>query len=589
VQARFAARQDEKQSYADLIQRAGQIRADYQAWQSVREALHTQAAQAERYRQLERQRLELDSEVAAEGARLQQEAASLKARALEVQNQQRRLPDLLGQFKAAQQAFTQAEMDLKKKAKLEEEYTLARQKWPKLKADNQRLQAEMEEIKAHILQLGQGSEGVCPTCGQKLTQADCERLLESLEAQGKDKGNLYRANKALLDQAEQVERALMQQIQALSSAQAMALAQGRVVEQAAAQIRQIEEQIVGWEKIEAPRLAEIERGLERQDYCPEARQRLAQVEEQTRALGYDPAAHEALRQQETAGQRAELELRELEKAQGMLGAAERDLADLEKQLATSQADVKTQEDDHRTAAAILAEAESLAPDVELAQRQLDGWRERENQLRMEVGAAQQKVDVLEDQRKRHRILEGALEMQNVQISRYKQLERAFGRDGVPALLIEQALPQIEARANLILDRLSAGGMAVRFVTQAAYKDKRREDLRETLEIQISDGSGTRDYEMYSGGEAFRVNFAIRLALSEVLAQRAGARLQMLVIDEGFGSQDALGRQRLVEAINLVKGDFAKILVITHIEELKDHFPNRIEVEKTPLGSQVRVL
>ncbi len=89
--------------------------------------------------------------------------------------------------------------------------------------------------------------------------------------------------------------------------------------------------------------------------------------------------------------------------------------------------------------------------------------------------------------------------------------------------------------------------------------------------------------MFSGGEAFRVNFAIRLALSEVLARRAGARLQTLVIDEGFGSQDALGRQRLIEAINLVRGDFAKILVITHIDELKDAFPNRIEVEKTPRG------
>ena len=131
-------------------------------------------------------------------------------------------------------------------------------------------------------------------------------------------------------------------------------------------------------------------------------------------------------------------------------------------------------------------------------------------------------------------------------------------------------------------------MSVRFITQAAYKDRRREDLRETLDIQISDGAGTRDYEMFSGGEAFRVNFAIRLALSEVLAQRAGARLQTLVIDEGFGSQDAQGRQRLVEAINLVRQDFAKILVITHIDELKDHFPNRIEVEKTERGSSLHV-
>jgi len=132
-------------------------------------------------------------------------------------------------------------------------------------------------------------------------------------------------------------------------------------------------------------------------------------------------------------------------------------------------------------------------------------------------------------------------------------------------------------------------MSIRFVTQAEYKDKKRGDLRETLEIQISDSAGIRNYEMYSGGEAFRVNFAIRLALSEVLSQRKGARLQTLVIDEGFGSQDARGRQRLIEAINLVKDDFAKILVITHLDELKDAFPTRIEVEKTERGSMVQVI
>jgi exonuclease SbcC len=137
--------------------------------------------------------------------------------------------------------------------------------------------------------------------------------------------------------------------------------------------------------------------------------------------------------------------------------------------------------------------------------------------------------------------------------------------------------------------LSDWQMSIRFVTQAEYRDKKRDDLRETLEIQISDSAGLRAYEMYSGGEAFRVNFAIRLALSEILAQRKGARLQTLVIDEGFGSQDELGRQRLVEAINLVKHDFAKILVITHLDALKDAFPTRIEVEKTERGSRITVM
>ena len=173
------------------------------------------------------------------------------------------------------------------------------------------------------------------------------------------------------------------------------------------------------------------------------------------------------------------------------------------------------------------------------------------------------------------------------MERYKELERAFGKDGVPALLIEQALPQIELTANQILDRLSDGNMSVRFQTQRELKT--RDSLKETLDIIISDSAGTRDYEMFSGGEAFRVNFSIRLALSEILAQRAGARLQTLVIDEGFGSQDALGRQRLIEAINIVKADFAKILVITHIEALKDFFPTRIEIEKTPRGSTVIIV
>ena len=66
-------------------------------------------------------------------------------------------------------------------------------------------------------------------------------------------------------------------------------------------------------------------------------------------------------------------------------------------------------------------------------------------------------------------------------------------------------------------------------------------------------------------------------------------MQTLVIDEGFGTQDAQGRERLVEAINVVRDDFACVLVITHIDELKDVFPVRIQVSKTPAGSVVEIV
>ena len=114
------------------------------------------------------------------------------------------------------------------------------------------------------------------------------------------------------------------------------------------------------------------------------------------------------------------------------------------------------------------------------------------------------------------------------------------------------------------------------------------DLLETLDINISDELGTRSYEMFSGGEAFRINFAIRIALSKLLARRAGAPLRTLIIDEGFGTQDSHGIEKIKEAINFIQDDLDKILVITHIEELRDAFPTRIDVIKTSEGSTLEV-
>ena len=113
-------------------------------------------------------------------------------------------------------------------------------------------------------------------------------------------------------------------------------------------------------------------------------------------------------------------------------------------------------------------------------------------------------------------------------------------------------------------------------------------VQETLDIVIADELGTRNYEMYSGGEAFRINFAVRIALSRLLARRAGAPLPTLIIDEGFGTQDSTGMERLKEAINTIQDDFEKIIVITHIDELKEAFPARIDVWKTVAGSQVAI-
>jgi exonuclease SbcC len=65
-------------------------------------------------------------------------------------------------------------------------------------------------------------------------------------------------------------------------------------------------------------------------------------------------------------------------------------------------------------------------------------------------------------------------------------------------------------------------------------------------------------------------------------------LQTLVIDVGFGTQDARGLDGLIEAIHAIERDFQIVLVITHIAELKEFFPTRIDVTRTPDGSRVRM-
>ncbi|MFC2009932.1 AAA family ATPase [Chloroflexota bacterium] len=168
---------------------------------------------------------------------------------------------------------------------------------------------------------------------------------------------------------------------------------------------------------------------------------------------------------------------------------------------------------------------------------------------------------------------------------YRELAEAFSKNGIQVLLIKLALPELENEANRLLAKMTDNRMHLKFETD---REKKTGGTAQTLDIIIADELGTRDYEMFSGGEAFRINFAIRIALSRLLAGRAGAPLPTLIVDEGFGTQDNEGLEKIKEAINSIQDDFEKILVITHIDELRDVFPTRIDVVKKSGGSMYYV-
>lgn len=171
------------------------------------------------------------------------------------------------------------------------------------------------------------------------------------------------------------------------------------------------------------------------------------------------------------------------------------------------------------------------------------------------------------------------------INDYEILAQTFGKNGIQALLIEDALPEIEQQANNLLARLTDNQS---HIVIESVRDLKSGGVKETLDIHIADAAGSRPYEMYSGGEAFRVDFALRVAISKLLARRAGAPLQTLIIDEGFGSQDEEGLARIMDALYVLQNDFSKIIVVSHLTEFKHNFPVHFIVEKSATGSVIRV-
>ena len=589
LEDRLAAKQADRDSYADLVHRAREIESAFKAWQRSRKELEEWEETASQFHEYEKDRAPLLEQIAVEKARLEQEREGLREQATTIDEQVAVIDTLEEQIAGAKQALAESEAKLREREQIAAQVQTSRERQAELKAENEALKGDMNELKERIDSLRAAEGAACPLCGQELSAEHRLATLVQLESEGKQKGDRFRAN-----QAESVELARQITHDELQVTTFRAAENERV--QYASAVSQLTERLVilqasakDWESTGRRRLKEVERILENGKFAVEEQKQLARLDKQLEKLGYDIAAHDAARDREVELRAVEEEHASLKSAKEVIRQIESEIVNLKSEAGNREAEIETLEADYQTARAHLEAAQAGAPDLYQAERELFRLREAENKTRSELGGAQQRVDVLDTLRVRKATYEKNCERLQQQIGRYRTLERAFGKDGVPALLIEQALPQIEDKANELLDRLSDGQMSIRFATQIEYKDKRRDDLRETLDIQISDTAGVRNYEMYSGGEAFRVNFAIRLALSKILAQRKGARLQTLVIDEGFGSQDIQGRQRLIEAINLVKHDFAKILVITHLDELKDAFPTRIEVEKTDHGSTIRVI
>lgn len=314
-------------------------------------------------------------------------------------------------------------------------------------------------------------------------------------------------------------------------------------------------------------------------------------------IGYDLEQHNALQEAVRNEQIWQLRYQELIRAQQQTPRIQQRRQELAQSLKERQLSLQINQGQTQTLLQNLQETPDLQKQIIELEEHLQQRRSELDQQFATLGRLQQQEQQLETFSTQYAALVTELKTLQRQHRIYHELAQAFGKNGIQALMIETVLPQLEAEANRILARLSANQLHIQFITQRSHKrhpSRTKAKLEpakfiETLDILIADTQGTRPYETYSGGEAFRVNFAIRLALARLLAQRSGTALQMLIVDEGFGTQDTEGCDRLIAAINAIATDFACILTVTHVPHFKEAFQARIEVSKTPNGSQLQLV
>lgn len=451
-------------------------------------------------------------------------------------------------------------------------------------AENGQLKLRMAEIKENLQRIEAG-EADCPVCRRALAPADRERVMASWQADGKVLGDHYRENKQLIQQMDINLKALTDDEQRYEAAD-------RENATRLGTIRQIEGQLAARDGLQQQvtcATTEIERldlVLSTDDYAHDARRGLMEVEAALAELRYDPDAHEYANQQEAHYAPFDARKRDLDQARIRLEGVDASIAAIAEQQVEREA--------------VLAEARKeveglegqLTLDPDLARRAQEAGDECErlegerNALWARQGGLEQELAKLDA----FQLERDDLDVQATQLAldggALRELIDAFGRNGIQAMIVENVLPELEDEANRLLRQMSSGALNVEFRSQRQALSS--DNIIETLDIVIRDEYGERPYALYSGGEAFRVNFAVRIALSKLLARRAGANVDMLVIDEGFGTQDSRGRDGLIEALRSVESDFRTILVITHIGEVRELFPTRIDVVKTDRGSRISV-
>jgi exonuclease SbcC len=399
------------------------------------------------------------------------------------------------------------------------------------KRDALRVQyADVKEQRERIVEAGE--EGICPTC-QRPLGTHFRSVLDVLSAQldsVRVDGNYY---KGRVEQLSTVPAEVVQ----LEAAWKAQTKDANALERRCAELHS-----------EIKQLAELTAAIARQE------ERLAAIRSELDALptGYDSARHALVKREIESlapiEQRATRLLALVERAGAVraefdAALAARDAAGaraavLRTAVAEYLADEAAYlalESDYEAADTVVRDAELLLARVEVEAAGAEGALALANTARASLARSEERLNTLTRERRLHDELDHA----------YTDLRTD----------LNFALrPELSRLASAFLSDLTDG----------RYTEL---DLDDQYNLVIVEDGTPKP--VISGGEEDLANLVVRLAISQMIAERAGQAFSLLVLDEVFGSLDEVRRQNVVELLRALHDRFEQVILITHIESVRD--------------------
>lgn len=205
-----------------------------------------------------------------------------------------------------------------------------------------------------------------------------------------------------------------------------------------------------------------------------------------------------------------------------------------------------------------------------------------DKFNIEYGSLIQNKENLTKQIKLQKEIQIELDKLNSEYIIFDKLRGFFGKEGIQSIIIENILDELTAYTNDTLNKICTEPTMIAIKTQ---KQNDNGNWTETLDIEVTINGHTNDFEIFSGGEKFRISLALRLALSNILNKRSNTNIKFLLLDEVTSSLDDKGIELFVNMIKTLSNDI-KILIITHDDKLKGQFSDIIIVDKTSSGSKI---